>query len=57
MPPIHHVDGHYSNGAKSVENMLDHPDDQSIVKQTIELQRQMLAKTKTDKVNHLIKHN
>lgn len=47
---------HYSQGGKSVENMLDH-EEQSMVKQTIELQRQMLAKTKTDKVNHLIKHN
>jgi hypothetical protein len=40
-----------------MENMLANQDDTSVVKQTIELQRKMLAKTRTDKVNHLAKHN
>ena len=42
---------------KSVENILNTAEEPTVVKQTIELQRQMLAKTKTDKVNHLSKFN
>ena len=36
---------------------MDSLPETAVVKQTIELQRHMLAKTKTDKANHLTKFN
>jgi len=42
---------------KSMDNLMDLPTEQTVVKQTIELQRHMLAKTKTDKANYLTKFN
>lgn len=39
-----------------MDNFIDMPAE-TVVKQTIELQRTMLAKTKTDKANHLTKFN